>query len=378
MDSFSLTEILVFATVALVVIGFFLVKAMKSSQQARRTVEGIQQIFSLNQDVEHDALDFCSRSWPILEQSGAVAAEIEIRWFGETKMLTFGQDEPQRSRYPLIEKDVTCEDMAFKVHIWHSQKDATQSSRLEGLVLQTFLFMLQQNTLLKEEEIRNSQLRLERYQMFVQHEIKNIAQFIKMLSASVSRISTDEDKIRLFDRLQSSLPIMESRATKTIQSMKSPDSMSYEAKLVNISSVVREVCRMFDLDANVLGDAITTLRKEFLIEILKNVLGNFRDHKSSSNLAIYVYDAHTSPDHVEIQIFSEKIPGVSLMPERLFEPFWTTSDSGLGLGLFLAREMLKQDNGEIRFHQTSTHYGFILTLPNQASRNAARERAKTS
>ncbi|CAN8139190.1 hypothetical protein THIOSC15_1300008 [uncultured Thiomicrorhabdus sp.] len=47
----------------------------------------------------------------------------------------------------------------------------------------------------------------------------------------------------------------------------------------------------------------------------------------------------------------------------MFEPFWTTSESGLGLGLFLARELLKQVSGEIKFQQGSQHFGFILSLP---------------
>lgn len=337
------------------------------SSSDEKIVNGLARLHTLNEEVGSDALDFCRQSWPILEESGAKYATIDIEWFGEQKFMELGDKPENLEKFLSVSRKIDCEDMVFDVNIFYKSKTAILPNTLEGLVFTNFFSILRQNTLLKEDEIRSSQLRLKRYQMFVQHEIKNIAQFITMLSTSVARITTDNDKIRLFDRLKTSLPIMESRATKAIQSMKSPETFDKTKKIVDVPTIVREVCEMFELKANVIGKAITSLRKEFLVEILKNVLGNFRDHKSSSNLSIYVYDAHTSPDQIEIQIFSEKIAGIELQPERLFEPFWTTSESGLGLGLFLAREMLKQEGGQIRFHQTQTHYGFILNLPNNSS-----------
>jgi C4-dicarboxylate-specific signal transduction histidine kinase len=48
----------------------------------------------------------------------------------------------------------------------------------------------------------------------------------------------------------------------------------------------------------------------------------------------------------------------------MFEPFWTTSESGMGLGLFLARELLKQFNGEIEFfhHKKDGVFGFHISV----------------
>jgi signal transduction histidine kinase len=233
---------------------------------------------------------------------------------------------------------------------------------MENLVLQTFFNILEQDMILKEEQVTSTQKRLERYQMFVQHEIKNIAQFINLLSTQVERIEEDKDKIRLADRLKKTLPAMAQRAQKTIQTMKDPSLSQEKEATFDVSEVLNEVVHMYDLPCKVLGSAEVTMRQELVLEIFKNVLGNFRDHNVGNDLTVYVAD-NAQPNMVEIQVQNRNIPGVTLLPERMFEPFWTTSESGLGLGLFLARELLKQVSGEIKFQQGSQHFGFILSLP---------------
>jgi len=83
--------------------------------------------------------------------------------------------------------NVAREDMRFELNVVLNRK-AAESNSLSFLVIKTFVNILEQNIVLKQTEILTSQKRLERYQLFVQHEIKNIAQFIQLLSEQVSRI----------------------------------------------------------------------------------------------------------------------------------------------------------------------------------------------
>ncbi len=53
----------------------------------------------------------------------------------------------------------------------------------------------------------------------------------------------------------------------------------------------------------------------------------------------------------------------AVVSERLFEPFWTTSQSGMGLGLFLTRELLQKVGGTVAFYQTEDTLGFKVCLP---------------
>lgn len=324
----------------------------------RRLSLALSELHALNHKLEHDSINFFRKAWPILNAIGVQQVAAKVRWFGEEKQMQLG--DPTECKCVQEFRRLEYGQMAFDV-ILRLPKKILREGSMQNLVLQTFFNILEQDMILKEEQVTSTQKRLQRYQMFVQHEIKNIAQFISLLSSQVERIETDEDKIRLANRLKKTLPTMAQRAQKTIQSMKDPSLSQEHSVTFDVASVVNEVIQMYDLPCKVIGSAEVTMRQELLLEIFKNVLGNFRDHSVGNDLTVYVAD-NAQPNIVEVQIQNGNIPGVILQSERMFEPFWTTSESGLGLGLFLARELLKQVSGEIRFRQTSQHFGFVITL----------------
>ncbi|MBN2646357.1 MAG: HAMP domain-containing histidine kinase [Thiotrichales bacterium] len=328
-------------------------------RRTRQLSHALTELHQLNQQVEHDALQFYRHAWAILHQVGVYTIAAKIKWFGEEKTIQFGELPTQKS--VLLYQQIDHGEMALDIVLQVSRR-AARAGTLANLVLETFFAILERDLMLKEHQVSATQKRLERYQLFVQHEIKNIAQFIDLLNAQVVKIERDEDKIRLADRLKKTLPVMAERAQKTIQSMKNPTFNPQARQHFALEALVQQVIQMYGLNCKLLGQALIQTDRELFLEVLKNVLGNFRDHQSESDLTIFIKD-NPRPNQVEIQIHSRKVPGVSLQPERMFEPFWTTSHSGLGLGLFLARELLKKIDGEIQFQQTTQHFGFIIRLP---------------
>jgi signal transduction histidine kinase len=51
--------------------------------------------------------------------------------------------------------------------------------------------------------------------------------------------------------------------------------------------------------------------------------------------------------------------------ERIFEPFFTTREKGTGLGLPLARKIVRAHGGELAFTSTPGSTAFTLTLPSR-------------
>lgn len=355
MSIFELSSALVLALIILLTtaIGFYYIR------RTRLLSQSLTELHQLNQEVDHDTLLFFRRAWSVLHRIGVYQVVAKIYWFGEEKTIQLGSVPTKKSLQ--IFKQIHHGDMSLDIVLQLSRQTARNGS-LANLVLETFFSILERDVILKEDQVSSTQKRLERYQLFVQHEIKNIAQFIDLLSSQVAKIDKDEDKIRLAERLKKTLPVMADRAQKTIQSMKNPSFSHDEIMAFSLKEAVQEVVQMYSLNCKVLGEAEVILNRDLLIEVLKNVLGNFRDHNVDSELTIYL-SANPQPNKVEIQIHSRKIPGVVLQPERMFEPFWTTSESGLGLGLFLARELLKKIDGEIHFQQSSQHFGFNLLMP---------------
>jgi signal transduction histidine kinase len=350
------------AWVGLVIVGLSLFfTAYYFRHQSQKLSHSLSALYTLNQSVNQDALDFFDQAWSILEAAGCLQLKASIEWFGEHKNIQLGFLDPPKGGSQVFK--VAREDMRFELVIFLG-RGAMVSESLAGLVIKTFINILEQDLVLKQAEILTSQKRLERYQLFVQHEIKNIAQFIQLLSEQVQTAHDSEAQQRLFERLNQSLPIMAQRAQKTVQQMQQPLSESFQKLSYELTTLIEETLQMYDLEATVSGEGLTQLPRQLVLEVFKNVLGNFRDHKTGElplNVEVATDDL---AQWVTIQIHSPcKIEQNKMLSERMFEPFWTTSESGMGLGLFLARELLKQYEGKIEFKQNPIGFGFLITLP---------------
>jgi len=367
--------------IALILIGFSLFfTAYYFRHQSKQLNRALSKLYDLNQSCQQDALDFFDLAWPILHSVGCLERQAKIEWFGERKQSKQGEKEKDQA-FKQFHK-VAKEDMRFEI-IFYITREANQQESIASLVIKTFLNILEQDLVLKQSEILTSQKRLERYQLFVQHEIKNIAQFIQLLAEQVQSVKDDAGKVKLVNRLTASLPVMATRARKTVDHMQQPLSEFYEGQSIDLRDVVNDVIQMYQLNVHLTGSVQTDLPRQVLLEVFKNVLGNFRDHPSSDKpLKITVeYEAALTADKplARVTIQSEQLdeeqsqeskqPGNTFHSERMFEPFWTTSESGMGLGLFLSRELLKQLDGTIDFYQDkeNNQFGFTIVLPGLVS-----------
>ncbi|MDG6779108.1 hypothetical protein QCB44_10360 [Thiomicrorhabdus sp. zzn3] len=329
-------------------------------RQATRLRKTVARLYELNQQLGRDALDFFEQAWPVLQQAGLLSLKADIDWFGEHRYQVFGKVFDVGScQHFQIDRD----DMHFKLTLCLPKYSGERLNWLE-LVVNTYIQILQQDIEHKHAEILVSQKRLERYQMFVQHEVKNIAQFIQLLSEQIAPLESAEDKLRLMERLQKTLPLMAERAANAVRQMKQPLSEFYASSAVELNELIEEVLFLYQLQAQVEGWGRVQIARNVLLEVFKNILGNYRDHPvGECPLAIQIEDRGSEGATVTIRSCLQT-QNEALKPERMFEPFWTTSESGMGLGLFLTRELLKQVGSEIEFHQQGNQVSFELHLNN--------------
>ena len=81
-----------------------------------------------------------------------------------------------------------------------------------------------------------------------------------------------------------------------------------------------------------------------LQEVLINLLENERDALNNDS-DLYV-SAQAHGDQIVIDI-EDNGPGLGTVPERLFEPFYTTKSAGTGLGLPIARRICESYGGKL-------------------------------
>ncbi len=107
-----------------------------------------------------------------------------------------------------------------------------------------------------------------------------------------------------------------------------------------------------------------------LQEVLLNLLSNALRYASGRAGSIRIDIVPVSRARLELHVQDD---GASISPQvraHLFEPFYTTSSKGTGLGLYLARELCL-NNGAVLDYEYRTDVATILERENEAGQDAA-------
>lgn len=318
--------------------------------QSNRLRDYLLKLYLINRQVNQDVLDFVDQAWPILEAAGFKSLQGEIQWFGERKAIQHGESGTES--YPI---SIAEWGISIRLNLT-SGRIRGENLLLANLVLQNFKVLLELDVSGKTSEFLLSQKRLEKYQLFVQHDIKNIAQFIVLLSEQVKGSKTDVQKVALVDHLQTMMPTVTERADKTIKQMTQPNKPLQDIEAFSFAEEVHKLAKGLELNYHLQGDVRCELSRTLFDQVVKSVLENFKDHGCyEKQVHIEISEACEVRFYIEEKGFELNVP-----VERLFEPFWSTSDSGMGLGLFIARELLSTIGGSIQLDYSDERFGFIV------------------
>lgn len=147
-----------------------------------------------------------------------------------------------------------------------------------------------------------------------------------------------------------------------------------ERRPLNLNDLVESALPLFREQARREGIIITTFLdsaiglvsadRTALEQVLLNLLLNARDVlKNGGNITVRT-GRSAQPGHIELSV-SDSGPGIpaDLVP-RVFDVFYTTKDSGTGLGLWLCRRIALEHQGRIDVEsQVGIGTTFTLTLP---------------
>lgn len=107
-----------------------------------------------------------------------------------------------------------------------------------------------------------------------------------------------------------------------------------------------------------------------LAQLFSNLIGNVIIH-GKADTPVKVNASSNTAFNLSIINYGDPIPQTAL--DRLFQPFYRGEDKsgkkGLGLGLYIAHEIAKAHNGEIKVTSTDAETCFTLTLPVTDNKN---------
>jgi signal transduction histidine kinase len=95
------------------------------------------------------------------------------------------------------------------------------------------------------------------------------------------------------------------------------------------------------------------------INLIKNAIQSIPEHKQGEIRII----AETVEDHLNISVVDNGTGIPDELRNRIFEPNFTTKSGGMGLGLAIARSIVEDTGGTIRFETGEGGSSFIVMLP---------------
>jgi C4-dicarboxylate-specific signal transduction histidine kinase len=116
-----------------------------------------------------------------------------------------------------------------------------------------------------------------------------------------------------------------------------------------------------------------------LQQVILNLVKNAIEAMAAGRTAIKTLRLVTTQDGNSVVSLSIQDSGPGIDPEigaKIFDPFYTTKSSGMGLGLTISRTIIMDHGGDLRLTKTDSNgCTFEITLPSVGTSNSALRRA---
>jgi len=194
-----------------------------------------------------------------------------------------------------------------------------------------------------------------------------------LLSLSADQLQTtgSGQEQKLLQSLREAIPAVRDRAEHMLRSLSDKPARPQQQPgmllqpALPLETILLQAASIYDLPVEIEGQGSVPMEKDHLLSIIDNLLGNYsrqarKEPTRKPALRICIRE--------EGKLLSTTIEDVNgkpfLLPERLFEPFWSEHGEGRGIGLYQARQLAKAAGGDLAASATPDKpLLFILTLP---------------
>lgn len=330
-------------------------------RQSYRLSRTLSQLYQLNQQHQQDPIEFIDQAWSIIQPMGFSGYQAQINWFGEPIEITKGSPTGKARITKIYQEDIQVEFKFYSTHL--------NGERLyfADLVQHTFLHLVEHNIQTKINQVLTTQAGLQRAQVFAQHDLKNIMQFIQLLTSQLQQSTSLEQEQRIINRLKDSLPSLQQRAERVLSQLQnqSTNPERERSKSLALAEFIHQLIKPLFIPYQIQGNANLFQPPGMLSEAFYNLLANFRDHNKTN--ALLNIEIHQQQDQIKLclsqDIAPEQAQKLKQNKNRLFEPFWSNSESGMGIGLYIARQRVQRLGGQVYYIPSDQQACFEVVLP---------------
>ncbi|MDR6517006.1 HAMP domain-containing sensor histidine kinase [Chryseobacterium camelliae] len=205
----------------------------------------------------------------------------------------------------------------------------------------------------------------------VAHEVKNPLTPMKLTIQNFERKFNPEDpnitdKVKQMSKtMVDQIDLIATVASAFSEFAKLPEKNN---EVINVNAELEDILRVFS-DDNVFlhankSNIMINMDRIYLSRIITNLVTNARQAKSDDRKLIINVDVEQHQRRVMISVQDNGIGIPENMYERIFEPNFTSKNSGMGLGLAMVRKMVEDYKGEISVKsEVGKGSTFTITLP---------------
>lgn len=205
----------------------------------------------------------------------------------------------------------------------------------------------------------------------VAHEVKNPLTPMKLTIQNFERKFDPEDpnikeKVKQMSKtIVDQIDLIATVASAFSEFAKLPEKNN---EVINLNTEVEDILRVFNDDSIFMhankSNIMINMDRIYLSRIITNLVTNAKQAESDQRKLIINVDVEQHQRRVMISVQDNGIGIPENMYERIFEPNFTSKNSGMGLGLSMVRKMIEDYKGEISVKsEVGKGSTFIITLP---------------
>ena len=311
-----------------------------------------------------DPLQLPTAAWPALGTGGIARLEYSGLWFGQSVVNSFGAIPNDNTRHPFNFKIVADSDVSLEFRLY-ARTDRGEARLFAENLAGVFRLLLETAMHGKMEALSAALAEQAKLTLYLQHDLRNLAQWVDWLAADFADAKNDDDLLGVAKRLYSSAPHAAKRARHILDATcKCPPTKPREPQIIVLGDAIRDAAEHTGIAVTIEQEASVFLRRDLLDRTLDNLFSNVAPLlRLHTDLRIAV-EIIRQPGRVLARIQIPHLPEVAqLPPEKLFEPFASGRPGGLGLGLYQAHQSLSEAGGELIAEIKNDHICFLLSLP---------------
>lgn len=329
--------------------------------QARKASRISLGLIRLNEQYNFDTPMFLEQAWPLLEQAGLLGLNWRLDWFGIVKQGRYGRHVDASTH-----KEIEVAEMKLTMN-FHQRDNRGEQRYFEETLIETFLLLLRTDMLIKASAIDATFTQMSKLNLFLQHDIKNIAQFIQLMADQLATVPAGKEQ-KILSHLRRAAPLIRHRADRIVHTLTAGSNPHEALRTIQLREVLNGLCVLHELEVQIKGDALLHAAGTTIDTALDNILKNYHDAsvREHTGQPLMMIAIETHAQHVSIAITASNGSRAPAL-ERLFEPFWSSDAAGLGIGLYQAKQMLEMQGGSLQVTQDAdTPLRFNIMFPLQA------------